>query len=314
MVVGDIIVDEFIWGKASRISPEAPVPVINVTSKNLRLGGATNVVNNIHALGGRVSICGVVGNDEAGEWVANVFKNMGVETDGVVVEERRPTTLKTRVIAHNQQVLRYDQETKKSISSRSFKKMILHIQGQLEDIDGIIVSDYGKGVISDKFLSELLRLTAQSEKITSIDPKIDNFPFYQNVTLVTPNLYEASEMAGREILTKDDLVRVGKKLLKSLRSNVVLITQGEAGMTLFEKKGEITHIPTMAQKVYDVTGAGDTVIASLTLGLTVGASPVEAALISNHAAGVVVGEVGTCALSPEDLERTIRDEGVNRQT
>jgi D-beta-D-heptose 7-phosphate kinase/D-beta-D-heptose 1-phosphate adenosyltransferase len=269
------------------------------------------VVNNIHSLGGRAAVCGVVGNNEVGKWVLSSLKDMGVETYGLVVEEGRPTTLKTRVIAHNQQVLRYDQETKTRISSPSTKRIITYIKENIGSVDGVIISDYGKGVISKELLEESLKLINQNKKVVSVDPKIDNFPFYKNITLISPNLDEAGEMAGGEILTKDDLIEAGKKLLKNLKSKMVLITQGGEGMTLFEQSGEVTHIPTVAKKVYDVTGAGDTVIASLTLGLTSGASPTEAALISNHAAGIVVGEVGTCAISPKELEGAIRDHKFN---
>lgn len=309
LVVGDIIVDEFVWGKASRISPEAPVPVINVISNNFRLGGATNVANNIHNLGGRVSVCGVVGNDKAGKWAVKSLKDMGAETGGLIIEEKRPTTLKTRVIAHNQQVLRYDQETKARISSPSIEKIIAHVKDKVNDIDGVIVSDYGKGVVSEQLLSVLLDLINRNKKVILVDPKIDNYPYYKNITLITPNLYEASEMAENEILTKDDLIQVGEELLRGLVSDMVLITQGEEGMTLFEQSGEVTHIPTTAKKVYDVTGAGDTVIASFALGLSAGASPTEAALISNHAAGLVVGKVGTCTILLKELENAIRDHG-----
>lgn len=306
-VIGDVVVDEFIWGKASRISPEAPVPVVNVISRSFRLGGATNVAHNIHSLGGKVSICGVVGENETGQWVQSSLNGMGIENGGLITEKNRPTTLKTRVIAHNQQVLRYDQETKTAISPQSMKKIIGHIEKNLDEIDGIIVSDYGKGVISRQLLSELLQLTHQSKKAILVDPKIDNFPFYNNITLIAPNQKEASEMAEMEIITQEDLIQAGKKLLTFLKAKMVLITQGEEGMTLFEESGDTIHIPTTAKKVYDVTGAGDTVIASLALTLAAGASPIEAALISNHAAGVVVGEIGTGSVSPKELERAIRD-------
>ncbi len=312
MVVGDIMIDQYIWGKVDRISPEAPVPVVEVTSESLRLGGAANVVHNIHTLGAKSCICGVVGTDNMGKHVMGLLEALGIANSGVLFEEDRPTTIKTRVIAHNQQVVRYDRESRKEISNASVERLTANIRQHIDDVDGIIISDYGKGVVSRNLLSELLNLARDRGKIVTVDPKVGHFANYQGVTAITPNQNEAELAEGIFINDENSLIQAGQAIRDRLNCEMVLITRGEMGMTLFEKGNKVTQIPTSAREVFDVTGAGDTVIASFTLALATGAPPVEAAVISNFSAGVVVGEIGTACVSMEALRRVIRSQGSNK--
>ena len=306
LVVGDIVLDHYIWGKVSRISPEAPVPVVNVTRENLLLGGATNVANNIHALGGRVSVCGVIGRDEAGRQLLHLLREQGILTEGIIVDPARPTTIKTRVIAHSQQVVRFDRETKDRIERDTHRKIFDYVGRQLgEGLDAIVISDYCKGMVTSDLVRDIVRLAKKHKVIVSVDPKVSHFAMYNGVTILTPNIHEASLGSRMEIDSERSLLKAGALLLKKLKCEAVLITRGELGMSLFEHGGRVTHIPTVAREVFDVTGAGDTVISTLTLGMAAGAAMVDAARLSNFAAGIVVGVVGTAVVSPEELKRRI---------
>jgi len=307
MVIGDLMIDEYIWGSVSRISPEAPVPVVSVTSESLRLGGAGNVINNIHSLGGKVLIGGVVGNDEMGRKIVQDLHKMGIDTRGVILEPDWVTTVKTRIIAHQQQVVRYDREIVRPIRSEALQKILLLLEDRVKEVDAVLISDYGKGVVCPELVDRVRTLTLGSGKILSVDPKVKNLPLFRNVTIITPNHHEAGQAAGRWIQTEEDLLEVGRQLLQMLKSKSILITRGEKGMTLFQEDGEVTNIPTMAKEVYDVTGAGDTVISVLTLAMAAGADPKEAAVLSNYAAGIVVGEVGTATLKSSELEDAVRN-------
>jgi D-beta-D-heptose 7-phosphate kinase/D-beta-D-heptose 1-phosphate adenosyltransferase len=307
MVIGDLMVDDYIWGNVSRISPEAPVPVVSVTSESLRLGGAGNVVNNIHTLGGKVLLTGVVGNDEMGRKVIHDLRKMGLETKGIIVEPERVTTVKTRIIAQHQQVVRYDREITRPIQPENIQQILSLLEAGIHELDAVLVSDYGKGVICETLMEGVRSLTQKEGKILAVDPKVKNFPFFREVSIITPNHYEAAEAAGRWILNEEDLLAVGHTLLMRLQAKSVLITRGEKGMTLFQNNGEVTHIPTMAKEVYDVTGAGDTVISVLTLAMASGASAKQAAILSNIAAGIVVGEVGTATTKTSELEDAVRN-------
>jgi rfaE bifunctional protein kinase chain/domain len=306
MVIGDLMVDEYIWGSVSRISPEAPVPVVSVTSESLRLGGAGNVVNNIHALGGKVWIGGVVGSDEMGRKIFQDLHKMGIDTQGVVNESDWITTVKTRIIAHHQQVVRYDRELVRPIMPEALHRILSLLEERIHEVDAVLVSDYGKGVVCPELVERVRSLTLGAGKVLSVDPKVKNFPLFRNVTIITPNHHEAGQAAGRWIQNEQDLVEVGRQLLQQLQARSILITRGERGMSLFQDSGEVTHIPTTAKEVFDVTGAGDTVIAVLTLALAVGADVKQAAVLSNYAAGIVVGEVGTATLKASDLEDAMK--------
>ncbi|MGM0425766.1 MAG: D-glycero-beta-D-manno-heptose-7-phosphate kinase [Thermodesulfobacteriota bacterium] len=307
-VVGDIIMDEFLWGDVSRISPEAPVPVVNVNRETRMLGGAANVIRNMASLGARPVLCGVVGSDSAGEEILSALHRMRLRTDGVIRERERPTSIKTRVVAHQQQVVRFDRETLKEIEADSADQLLEFIKQNMEEMDAVVISDYGKGVISDPMMTGLNRLVRSvpgKSVIISVDPKIGNFEYYQGVDVITPNHHEAGVYCGFAITDEASLMRAGTRMLSTLNCRSVLITQGREGMTLFEQGGEVTHIPTVAKRVFDVTGAGDTVIGTISLGLATGLDLKSAAILSNFAAGIVVGEVGTSAVDVGGLKKAI---------
>jgi len=305
LVIGDIIMDEYIWGDVSRISPEAPVPVVDVKRETKVLGGAGNVVNNISSLGGEAILCGVVGDDSTGRPVVKMVKNLGAATEGIVQEPDRPTTIKTRIVAQHQQVVRFDRESRKELLPESVERLLGFVNRMRKDIHAIVVSDYAKGVISPHLMKGLTDLVAGSGIVLGVDPKKSNFDFYKGIDAITPNHHEASAFSGIKIVDDKTLVHAGNKILRHLNCRSVLVTQGKDGMTLFEKKGEPIHIPTVARKVFDVTGAGDTVISTFCLGLAAGMDLKSAALISNFAAGIVVGEVGTSTVKAEELKRVI---------
>ncbi|HEB75657.1 MAG TPA: D-glycero-beta-D-manno-heptose-7-phosphate kinase [Nitrospirae bacterium] len=308
LVVGDMILDHYIWGLVERISPEAPVPVIDVKDENYTLGGAANVAANIAALGGKATVVGVRGDDMPGEVLQSLLNERGIDTSGLF-RGKRPTTIKTRVIAHSQQVVRFDREERSGLDDGLSRKIRDFLSSETDSWDALIVSDYKKGVVSDK----LMRLIAKGYKkqgtFVSVDPKVGHFDFYKGVSLVTPNTKEASEGTGIEITDEGSLIEAGETLLRRLRCDAVLITRGEHGMTLFERGPSVSHIPTAARGAYDVTGAGDTVIATITLAHVSGADLRSAAVISNHAAGVVVGQVGTATVTPEQILQSMKSDG-----
>ncbi len=305
MVIGDIILDHYIWGEVSRISPEAPVPVVEVKRETKMLGGAANVINNLATLGATPFLCGVIGRDQTGKEIISKIESLGLSTEGIMRESERPTSVKTRVIAHNQQVVRFDKESKLEIKKSTVKRMLKVIEAKLQEMDVVVVSDYGKGVISSDLMVELRRLMENSTALVGVDPKTGNFEFYRGVDVITPNHYEAGAYCHMEIEDEDGLLVAGKMMLEQLDCGSVLITRGKDGMTLFERDGGITHIPTAARKVFDVTGAGDTVISTLCLGLAAGLDMKSSAVIANFAAGIVVGEVGTSAVKAEELKEAI---------
>jgi D-glycero-beta-D-manno-heptose-7-phosphate kinase len=302
LVVGDLMLDHYIWGKVSRISPEAPVPVVNVTSESLLLGGAANVANNVLSLGGQVDLCGVVGPDDAGRKFLQALDQAGLGEDGIVVEKGRQTTKKTRIIAHSQQVVRFDREQRDEISKESQQRLSDFIHDRIKSVDGIIVSDYAKGVVTPNLMQGLMSVMRRNGISVIVDPKVHHLDLYQGVTVVTPNHLEAAQATGIQSEGGDGLMTAGRMLLKRLNSEAVLITRGEHGMSLFERRGTVTHIPTTAKAVFDVTGAGDTVVSALGLALAAGASMQEAAILSNLAAGIVVGIVGTATANRAALE------------
>jgi D-glycero-beta-D-manno-heptose-7-phosphate kinase len=305
LVVGDLMLDHYIWGTVKRISPEAPVPVVNVLSESVLLGGAGNVLHNILTLGGNGILCSVIGSDDAGKWLTQELRSKGMELDGILSEENRPTTKKTRIIAHQQQVVRYDHEKKENISPKTERKFIDFISDHLTEIDCMVISDYSKGVVTQGLMSAILPAAIKKGVPVIVDPKVNHFSFYKKVTLITPNHLEASQASGIDIENEASLCRAGRLLLKNLQCEAVLITRGEHGMSLFERGGGITHIPTQAKQVFDVTGAGDTVVSTLSLALAVRAPMPVASRLANYAAGVVVGMVGTTAIQKEELEKVL---------
>lgn len=304
LVIGDLMIDQYISGKVRRISPEAPVPVVEVTEENLLLGGAANVANNIRSLGGKVFITGTIGRDDIGKILINKLSEKGFNTDGIIADGKRPTTVKTRVIAHSQQVVRFDREMKTDIGKATLSLVLDYVRSCLPEIKGIIISDYCKGLITKTLIKQLIELT-KSKVFIAVDPKMGHFDYYKNVSLITPNINEASFGSGIDITDEKTLIAAGKVLMKKLQCASIIITRGDEGMTLFEKNGVITNIPTCAREVYDVSGAGDTVIATLTLCHSAGANLKEAAIIANHAAGVVVGKMGTAVATQEEIIKSM---------
>jgi rfaE bifunctional protein kinase chain/domain len=307
LVVGDIMADHFIWGRVSRISPEAPVPVVEVTKDRFMLGGCANVLNNIFAMGGRVHLAGVVGSDETGRRLLSEFRSRGLDTGGIVVEAGRPTTLKTRIVAHGQQVVRFDREERKPVQAKSIRKILSYIESLRDDLGAIVVSDYSKGVVTRPLLEGIRKAIAGRPIFTCVDPKQRDFSVYQGFDIVTPNHHEAGYAAGEEMQNGQDHIRIGMKLLQQYDFKALLMTRGEEGMSLFERNGRMRHtaFPAEAREVFDVTGAGDTVIGVLALSMAAGASFREAAYLANHAAGIVVGKSGTATVTPEELKRAL---------
>ncbi|MGA2089986.1 MAG: D-glycero-beta-D-manno-heptose-7-phosphate kinase [Endomicrobiales bacterium] len=308
LVIGDMMVDKFVWGKVSRISPEAPVPVVEVNRETQALGGAGNVAGNLASLGAMVYITGVVGDDLVGEQLRDDLRARNIRTEKLVTDCSRPTSIKTRIIAQHQQVVRVDKEVKGSFSPSVVKNLVAVIEEMIPKVQAVIISDYGKGVVDRLVLSRAIAVARKHGVYITVDPKIEHFQRYKKVSCITPNTKEAIEgMHWRDVYEDKDIAELGRKILKKLNSDSVLITRGEKGMTLLEPNNKITHIPTRAKEVFDVTGAGDTVIATLTLALAAKASFVEAAEIANFAAGVVVAKIGTATVSPEELIKAINN-------
>jgi len=306
LVIGDIILDHFLWGSVSRISPEAPVPVVNVTRESLMLGGAANVLHNLYGLGARATLCGVIGDDVAGDQLLSLLGDLSSPTAGVVKVANRTTTKKTRVIAHSQQVVRVDREVCQEPPAETVDRILAFIDGQIDRFDAIIVSDYAKGLITVPFMERLRRCLASHRSLPLIvDPKPGRSQCYRGVTVITPNNTEAEQMSGIAIRDEASLLAAATKLLDELACQAMLITRGEHGMALLERGQPLLTIPTRAKEVFDVTGAGDTVIATLALGLAIGLSFGKAATIANAAAGIVVGKVGTATVSIPELREAL---------
>ena len=292
MVIGDIMLDHYIWGKVDRISPEAPVPVVEVQEELFKLGGAGNVANNLLGLGARVLIGGVRGNDPQGTILLDILKDWNIPTDQILIAPEKGTIVKTRIIAHTQQIARIDKEDRSFISDTQRAQLIRALREAVDDIDAIIISDYAKGVVSKKLIEQIIPIAKDKGVLVCVDPKERNFSFYKQVDVITPNTKELGFGAGIKIENEQDIIEAAHKVKSMLDCGMVLVTRGEHGMSLFDKTGETIDIPTTARAVFDVTGAGDTVISCFTLALVSGATPREAAVISNVAAGLVVAEVG----------------------
>ncbi len=303
-VIGDLIMDHFLWGKVRRISPEAPVPVVEVEREDLMLGGAANVAHNIRSLGGAVSITGVIGKDDDGRRFLRALKKKSIPAGGIVQDPTRPTTTKTRIIAHHQQVVRYDREKSDGIKAAVTREVISNIRKTVAAADVVVVSDYAKGLVSGGLMKKTVALCSKKGRPLVVDPKVGHLDFYRGADIVTPNNLEASLGAGMEIRDDRTLRKAGRLLKERLASKALLITRGEQGMSLFENNSE-THIPTVAKEVYDVSGAGDTVVGVLAMSLAAGANFREAAVLANFAAGVVVGKLGTATLTTEELFKAV---------
>ncbi len=300
-VVGDVMLDRYYWGHVGRISPEAPVPVVEVDSEQVRFGGAANVANNIRCLGGTPLLIGLIGDDHAGRTFADMLRDQNMDTEGLVVDAERPTTMKTRVIAASQHVVRVDNESKADCPERLRHRIVDAVKYRIQQIDAILIEDYNKGVLTKDVIEELLAVAHKYAKIVTVDPKFNHFLDFRGVTLFKPNRREAEQVLGGRLRTDSDVAAAGTKLLEMLGAQNVLLTRGELGMSLCESGGEVTHIHTVADNVQDVSGAGDTVISTLTLALASGVDVRSACRLANCAAGVVVGHVGIVPVSPEQL-------------
>lgn len=301
LILGDLMVDRYFWGRVTRISPEAPVPVVEVERESTRLGGAANVGSNVLSLGAIPIIVGVVGDDSTGRQLLQMVEEMDCPTDGIVIDPSRPTTVKTRVIAHSQHVVRVDQESKADIAPQIRVRLLEVIRSYIDEIEAIIIEDYNKGVVIPPLIREVTQLAKSEDKIICVDPKFNNFFEFKGVTAFKPNRRETEEAMGIRLRDEISIRNAGLRLLRRLDCQCVLITLGEDGMALFEKDGQITEVPTKAQKVHDVSGAGDTVISTFTVALAAGANFKEAATLANYAAGVVCGEVGIVPIAREKL-------------
>lgn len=308
LVIGDVMLDQFIWGSVSRISPEAPVPVVDFQRESFMPGGAANVARNLSALGAKPELFAVVGKDDSAGRLRELLREQHVGCAGLVEHASRPTSIKTRIVAHQQQVVRVDRESRGPVDSDTIGRLLDAIEARLKGADAVIVGDYGKGVITQPLLDELKELCRQRGVWLSLDPKPVHHLNLGGLSLITPNRKEAFELSGLPDETRTanpladiNLIRTAGRLLNDISPALLLVTLGEQGMLLCRRGEKPIHIPTVAQEVFDVSGAGDTVIASFTLAIAAGASPLEAAIVSNHAAGVVVGKVGTAIVTPDEL-------------
>jgi D-beta-D-heptose 7-phosphate kinase/D-beta-D-heptose 1-phosphate adenosyltransferase len=308
LVVGDVMLDQFIWGNVARISPEAPVPVVDFVRESFMPGGAANVARNLSALEVQTELFSIVGKDDAGRRLNDLLTEQNVDCRGLQSHSSRPTSIKTRIVAHQQQVVRVDRETRLDADGTTTRRLLAALEPAILTADAVIVCDYGKGVVNQSLLDDLKQFCRARGVWLSLDPKPVHALNLSALSLITPNRKEAFELAGfsdgdraSDPLKDANLLEAADKLLQELQPAVLLITLGDQGMLLCQRDRKPFHIPTVAQEVFDVSGAGDTVIASFTVAIAAGASPMEAAILSNHAAGVVVGKVGTATVAPEEL-------------
>lgn len=305
LVLGDLMLDRYLTGQVSRLSPEAPVPVVDIENEYSRLGGAANVGNNIMALGGTPLLIGIVGDDHSGQELKNIMSKQGFVTDGILTDPGRPTTVKTRVIANNQHVVRTDKEVKTDINSEISTSLKEVFSLFLNEVDAVIIQDYNKGLITKELIEYGVSAAKDLNKIVTVDPKFDHFFDFLNVTVFKPNRGEAEEALGKKIKTEEQVIEAAHILFDRLNCLCLMITLGEQGMAIFNQNREVQFIPTRARKVHDVSGAGDTVISSVTLSLSAGASFEESAILANYAAGIVCSEVGIVPITAEILKKGI---------
>jgi len=305
MVIGDCMVDEYMWGEVRRISPEAPVPVVDVEEVERKLGGAANVVQNLSKLNVKPVLISVCGNDGSGRLLREMIGNIDCQSDGLFESQERPTTIKTRIMARNQQVVRADREVTNGLSKNEYEALWELFLKNIDNVKGVIISDYGKGVISEPLISKIIETCISKNIFAAIDPKEKHFNLYKGVSIITPNLKEAHTMLGASQprnCSDEEVQNLGWKLVETLELPYLLITLSERGMGLFQRDGRIySHLPTTARKVFDVTGAGDTVISVFAAAIVSGATPFEAAFLANHAAGLTVAQLGTAYVTQEEL-------------
>jgi rfaE bifunctional protein kinase chain/domain len=300
-VIGDMMLDGYFWGGVKRISPEAPVPVVEIDKEFFRFGGAANVAYNLLNLGAVPIPIGIIGNDNDGTTFNSLIEETGISSEGIFVDPSRPTTAKTRVIADKQHVVRIDKESKENIGKVLRNKLLSFVEKNINEIDAIILQDYNKGVLSKKLIKEIIAVANKNKKIITVDPKFDNFFEYLDVTVFKPNKKETQDVLGMKILSEEDIKKAGFKLLEKLNAKYVILTLSEKGVALFEKNKKPVRIPTKARSVADVSGAGDTVISTLTIALAAGANIFEASYLSNYAGGLVCEEVGIVPIEIDKL-------------
>lgn len=307
LVLGDIMLDKYVFGKVSRVSPEAPVPIIKVDKENYVPGGAANAANNISSLGGEAFLVGVVGDDQERSTLLNELRARNIKTEGIVIDGTKPTIQKIRVLSQNQQLIRIDYEKDSNSSSDIQNELINTLQRLVRESDIVIVSDYAKGMVTKEVMEKLKEAANSEGKKIIIDPRPQNKDLYAGSYLITPNNKEACQMAKKYIDTEEEFESLGRGLGNELNSNII-ITRGSKGMAIFQKDNGTLNIPTKAKEVYDVSGAGDTVVAALSLALASGASLEEAAGLANYAAGVVVGKIGTATCTLDEIKQSIEDD------
>lgn len=305
LVVGDLMVDRYLWGRVSRISPEAPVPIINIADEQIGFGGAANVINNLIGLNAEPLLAGIVGADTWGETFRRMLGEKSIGDAGLIVDESRPTTIKTRIIGNNQHIARVDREETAPIAAAIHERILDYVRSEIDSVDAVIFQDYNKGVLVPELVHDITALANRHGKITTVDPKFDNFLEYRDVTLFKPNRKEAEEALAMRITNREDAEQAGRMLLKRLDARAVLITLSEQGMALFEQERGAFYEGTRARKVADVSGAGDTVIATVTYALAAGATFREAVFMANHAAGVVCEEVGAVPIDHRQLIKAV---------
>jgi len=308
-VIGDLMLDHFVWGDVERISPEAPVPVVRVESERMMPGGAANVATNLSGLGVKVTLVGVVGRDAAGRNLLRILEKRRISTSGIISTRSRETTVKTRVVAHGQHVVRFDRERASPLSKRLKNQILDFFHSNRQGFDALVVSDYGKGLIDGDLFAEIVDFCKAHDRFLAVDPYLHHFFFYRRASLVTPNQHQFEAAINRKCGSQRELEKEGRKILKELELKYFVVTQGERGMTVFQRGDRPHRLPTFARQVYDVTGAGDTVIAMLALALAAGTDISEAAMLANLAAGIVVEEVGTTAITRDKIVNRLKDKG-----
>lgn len=307
-IIGDLMLDRYLWGNVTRISPEAPVPIVEIDAESNRLGGAANVANNVKSLGGIPLLFGVIGNDRDGEILINLLKSSGFEIDGIRIDSFRSTTVKTRVIAHNQHIVRVDRENRNMISEGLEKDILKIFSEKISQIDAVIIEDYNKGVITKNLISGIVEICRKNGKIVNVDPKFNNFFEYKNVTVFKPNRKETEEALGMKLINENLYKMAASKLINILNAESIIITRSENGMFIMSKDMNYTSVPTTARKVADVSGAGDTVISTLTMAMASGADLIESAILANTAGGIVCGEVGIVPVDKNELLQTLLED------
>ena len=308
-VVGDIMIDQYFWGKTNRISPEAPVPVVDIYKEEFKPGGAANVAFNIRSLHATTYMVGTIGDDDSGKKLLLDFDKRKVDSTGLATDKTRPTTVKTRVLAAGQHVIRYDNESNEDISIEVEKVLLANLTNKIKNIDGIILEDYNKGVLTENLIKNIIKLANENDKIVCVDPKLKNFQCYKNSTLFKPNLLEAEQILKREIITDKEIEIAGFELMKLLNTKYIVITLSERGMAIFKRNSDMKIIPARTTKIANVSGAGDTVIATLTTMLAAGADLKEACTLANYAASVVVEDVSIVPITRDALYDRLLEAG-----